>query len=189
VVNPTGAQIETVITSCDVFVNKVVEGQPVTVVVVIYPAPPDGEVFNDLCVTLTSPLQGIQGAVDTGPWSKGPISTDSNGSATVKFDIFAFPGYWNAGLIFGGQYFANNTIYYQPCRQEIIFHVIEIQTPAPSPTIAVTPSPTATPTSTAVPTLSPTVPEFPYLLVIPLLLSVLAVSVMIRIKLKARNIL
>ena len=109
VIQPAKAEVESVGTSCSISIqpDNIVEGQPITVVVQIFPAPPSGEIFNNLFVWITSPAQGVSGY---GPWSKSNISTDTNGIATVTFDISTFSGYWNVGLSFEGQYFANNTI-------------------------------------------------------------------------------
>jgi hypothetical protein len=151
---PVNAQVENVSTSCGIFVNNIVfEGHPVTVTVQIFPAPPSGEVFNNLTIWMTSPMQGVWGNGGNGPWSKGDVFTDSNGKATVTFDIVTFSGYWNIELNFEGQYFANNTIYYQPGNWQIGFTVYPVQTSTPSPTHEITQSPTPAVTITPIPTL------------------------------------
>jgi hypothetical protein len=121
----------------------------------IYPAPPSGEIFDNLFVWITSPMQGVWGNGGNGPWGKSHISTDTNGKATVNFDISTFSGYWNIGLYFEGQYFANNTIYYQPGDWQRGFTVLPAKTPTPSPTA--TPAPSPIPTSAPTPT--PTLPN------------------------------
>jgi hypothetical protein len=162
IIQPVRASIESVGTSCSIFVDDVVEGQPITITVQIYPAPPAGETFNDLFVWITSPLQGTVGNYPwgTGPWGKS-FSSDTNGKATVTFDIHTFSGYWNVGLSFEGQYFANNTIYYQPIQSQRGFSISSAQTPSPShsptpPTPSPTTSPSPSPTASSSPSPSPT---------------------------------
>ncbi len=133
IVEPTTAQTESITTSCSISVYNILEGQPVAVTLQVYPAPPVGEFFNNLTVTITSPMQGVYGNGGNGPWSKSNISTDSAGRAAIKFDITTFSGYWNAELYFGGEYFVNNTLYYQPCRRQIVFSVTPPETPPPPP--------------------------------------------------------
>ena len=154
------AQVENVSTSCSILVDNVVEMQPVTVVVQIFPVPPAGEVFNNLTIWMTSPMQGVWGNGGNGPWSKGHISTDTIGKATVTFDIVTFSGYWNIGLYFEGQYYTNNTIYYQPGNWQTGFTVSSVKTPTPSPTTSQSPSPSPTPSATQLPTIN-TGPEQP----------------------------
>jgi len=134
IIQPAKAEVDSIGTSCSIIVNDVVEGQTVHVVVQIFPTPPSGEIFNNLTIWMTSPMQGVWGNGGNGPWSKGYISTDTNGKATVTFDIITFSGYWNIGLYFEGQYFANNTIYYQPGNWQTGFIVSPDKTPTPSPT-------------------------------------------------------
>jgi hypothetical protein len=151
---PVDAQVENVSTFCGIFVNNIIfEGHPVTVTVQIFPAPPSGEVFNDLTIWMTSPMQGVWGNGGNGPWSKGDVFTDSNGKATVTFDIVTFSGYWNIGLSFEGQYFANNTIYYQPGDWQIGFTVYPVQTSTPFPTSEIIQSPKPAVSITPIPTL------------------------------------
>jgi hypothetical protein len=160
IVQPVKASVESVVTSCSIFVDNIVEGQPINVTVQIYPAPPAGETFN-LFVWISSPLQGTVGNYPwgTGPWDKS-FSSDTNGKATVTFDIHTFSGYWNAGLVFMGQYFANNTIYYQPIQSQTGFSISSAQTPSPSPSHLPSPSPTISPspspTASSSPSPSPT---------------------------------
>ena len=84
------------------------------------------------------------------------FSSDSDGKATVTFDIHTFGGYWIVDLYFGGQYFANDTIYYEPLQAHRNFFVSSVETPTPSPTTSPSPSPEPTftpdPTSTITPT-------------------------------------
>jgi hypothetical protein len=139
------ASVENVGTSCSILVDDIVEPQPITVEVQIYPAPPEGEVFNDISIVIVSPLQGTVGndPWGTGPWDKR-FSSDIDGKATVTFDIHTFGGYWIVDFYFGGQYFANNTIYYEPVQSQRNFFVSSIETPAPSPTVSPSPSPEPT---------------------------------------------
>ncbi len=139
------ASVENVRTSCSIFVDDIVEPQPITVIVQIYPAPPDGEIFNNISVVIVSPLQGTVGNYPwgTGPWEKS-FSSDTSGKATITFDIHTFSGYWIVDLYFGGQYFANNTIYYEPLQSQRNFFVSSIETSTPSPTVSPSPSPEPT---------------------------------------------
>jgi hypothetical protein len=156
------ASVENVGTSCSIFVDDIVEPQPITVIVQIYPAPPEGEIFNDISIVIVSPLQGTVGNnLDTGPWEKS-FSSDTDGKATVTFDIHTFGGYWIVDFYFWGQYFANDTIYYEPLQSHENFFVSSIETPTPSPTVSPSPSPEPTfspepsvPTSTPLPSEEP----------------------------------
>ena len=151
IIQPAKAEVENVGTSCSIFVDNIVEGQPINVVVQIYPAPPStNDVFENLTVILFSPAQGISGY---GPWQKGPSSSDSNGIASFTFNVPAFSGTWQITLIFKGQYFANNTIYYQQGDWQKKVHISSAQTPTPSPTVS--PSPSPTPSTTLSPSPSP----------------------------------
>jgi len=130
VICPVKAEVETISTSCGIFVDNIVEGEPITLTVQMYPAPPVGEVFSNLSVGIVSPQQGISG---WGPWDQ-KIITDTNGAAKVTFNIptFSSAANWNVWLYFGGQYFANNSLYYQPGYWERIFFISPAQTPAPT---------------------------------------------------------
>ncbi len=150
----TNAQTENITTSCYIIANNIVEGQPVTVTILVSPAPPAGEVFNNITVWLSSPLQGIWGNGGNGPWSQNNIFTGSDGKAIVSFNIVTFSGYWNIGVYFLGQYFDNNTLYYQPSDWQTGFTVFPAKTPTPTPIATVTPSPTPNVTSTPTPTLT-----------------------------------
>jgi hypothetical protein len=132
-IESTKAQVENVRTSCNITITDILEGQPIPCSIQIYPAPPEGEVFNNISVTIVSPMQGVWGNGGNGPWNKANIATDSNGRATVNFDITTFSGYWNAILYFGGQTFANKSLYYQPSSQQINFNVYTPETPPPTP--------------------------------------------------------
>jgi len=129
---PVQAQIENISTSSGIFVGNIVEGQPITITIQIYPAPPSGETFSNISVGIVSPLQGISG---NGPWDQKNIVTDTNGVAKVTFNIptFGSAANWNVWLYFGGQYFANNTIYYQSGHWERSFFISPAQTSSPTP--------------------------------------------------------
>lgn len=182
IIQPAKAEVENVTTSSSILVDNIVEGQPVIAVVQIFPAPPSGEIFNDLTVWMTSPMQGVWGNGGNGPWSKGHISTDTNGKATVTFDILTFSGYWNIGLYFEGQHYANNTIFYQPGNWQTGFTVSPAKTPTPSPTASSTPSPSTPPSPTELPTINtgaepPQTEPFPTTLVIGSVIVVAVVGV------------
>jgi hypothetical protein len=132
VICPAKAEVENISTTCGIFVDSIIEGQPVTITIQVYPAPPEGQVFNNLIVGLTSPMQGVWGNGGNGPWSKSNISTDSNGRATVTFGIVSFSGYWNVDLYFGGQYFDNKSVYYQPINSQRGFTISPAQSPKPT---------------------------------------------------------
>jgi hypothetical protein len=157
---PVKGSVENVGTSCYLFADDIVEPQRVTVEVQIFPAPPEGEVFNDIGLIIVSPLQGTVGNYPwgTGPWDK-TFSSDTDGKATVTFDVHTFGGYWIVLLSFGGQYFANDTIYYEPLQAQRNFFVSSLETPTPSPTAS--PSPSPEPTSSPEPTPIPTPTEEP----------------------------
>jgi hypothetical protein len=186
-IKPATAEVENVSTSCSIMVDSIVEGQPVTALIQIYPAPSSGEIFNNLGVWITSPMQGVWGNGGNGPWNKGHISTDTDGKATVTFDIITFSGYWNIGLYFEGQYFANNTIYYQPGNLQTGFTVSPAKTPTPSPTAipASAPAPTPIPSTTPIPSLS--IPEFSWVMILPLFIFMLSIAVMVRLRKRAMN--
>lgn len=159
IMQPAKAEIEKVGTSCSIFVDDVVEGQPITITVQIFPAPPSGEVFSNISVGIVSPSQGISG---WGPWDQKNIFTDPNGVAKATFYIptFGSPANWNVWAYFGGQYLANNTLYYQSSHLESKFYISAAQTPTPSPTASPFPSPSPTPSPTQRPTIT-TGPEPP----------------------------
>lgn len=132
IIQPAKAEGEIVATSCGIFVDNIVEGEPITLTVQMYPAPPVGEVFSNISVGIVSPSQGISG---WGPWDQKNIITDTNGVAKVTFNIptFGSAANWNVWLYFGGQYFANNSIYYQPGHWERTFFISPAQTSSPTP--------------------------------------------------------
>jgi hypothetical protein len=155
---PATAEVEIVSTSCGIFVDNIVEGEPITFTVQLYPAPPIGEVFSNLSVGIVSPQQGISG---WGPWDQKNIITDSNGMAKITFNIptFGSQANWNVWVYFGGQHFGNNTLYYQSGHWERNFFVSSAKTPTLTPL----PSETSTPTPTSSITTSPTLTIAPSL--------------------------
>jgi len=156
-------QVQNIITSCSIRIepNNIVEGQPINVVLQICPPPPStNETFSNISLWITSPAQGVSGY---GPWSKNNISSDSNGVARVSFDIPTFSGYWNVGVSFEGQYFANNTLHYQSGNWQTGFTITSNKTPNASPSR----TPTYL-TSTPSPSPSPSVPEFPMWTILPI---------------------
>ena len=151
IIQPAKAEVENVGTSCSIFVDNIVEGQPITITVQIYPAPPSGETFSNLSLGIISPAQGISGY---GPWDKKNILTDSNGVTKVTFNIPTFSGTWNVWVYFGGQYFDNNTLYYQSGHWERNFFISSAQTPTPSTPASPSPSLSPIPSTTQLPTIS-----------------------------------
>ncbi len=166
IVQPAKAQVENVSTSCSISIqpHNPVEGQPITVLLQIQPAPPAGEIFSNLIVMVISPYAG--GVVQNGQWHQDGIFTDSNGTANVTFNLPTSIGYWNAEVIFKGQYFANNTVYYQSGDWQICFPISSPQTP------------TTITTESPIPT--PIIPEFSILAVIPLILFTLSFVALFR---------
>jgi hypothetical protein len=162
----------------------------------MYPAPPEGEVFNDISIVIVSPLQGTVGNYPwgTGPWEKS-FSSDTDGKATVTFDIHTFGGYWIVDLYFGGQYFANDTKYYEPLQSQRNFFVSAIETPTPSPTASPSPSPeptfsptpTPTPTSTPLPSEEPQQPGQDVILGVSATVAILAFSLGLLVCFKKRK--
>ena len=173
IVQPVEASVENVPTSATITIYPeppVVAGQAVTVVAQLYPPPPQGEVYANLTVILIP-------AADAPPFHAGPYSSDEKGVAWFTFNINTYEGTWFVYFGFDGQYFANNTLYYQRGSWQKSFSIISAQTPSPSPTATPSASPTASPT----PTMSPTpTPEFSPLTILPLLISVLSVAVILR---------
>ena len=159
-IQPVKASVENVGTSCYLYTDDIVEPQPITVMVQIFPAPPEGEIFNNISIVIVTPLQGTVGNYPwgTGPWEKS-FSSDIDGKATITFDIHTFGGYWIVDLYFGGQYFVNDTIYYEPLQSQRNFFVSSVETPTPLPTAS--PSPSPEPTSSLGPTPTPTPTEEP----------------------------
>ena len=184
------ASVENVTTSASITIQpeNIVEGQSVKVVVQIYPAPPSAnDVFEDLTVVLLSPAQGVSGY---GPWQK-VSSSDSNGIASFTFDIPTFSGTWIVEFFFPGQYFANNTIYYQPEVMQKNFSVSPAQTPSPSPSPSPSPtiSPSPSPTASSPPSPSPTLhgqEPFQDIVVMAIVIAVIVVGVSLFIYFKKR---
>jgi hypothetical protein len=151
------ASVENVTTSASITAQpeNVLVGQYVQISVQIYPPPPTPEdVFENLTVLFGNPLQGISGHYS---FIKGPSSTDANGFQSFS-GLLTDSGYWSIQLHFPGQFFANNTIYYQPGDWHIMVYVSPPPTPSPSsfstpsPTISPSPPPTASPSPTPSPT-------------------------------------
>jgi hypothetical protein len=186
-IQPAKASVEEVATSASITIQpgNVIQGQPFTVVVQIYPLPPSNtDVFNNISVTVTSAAQGVSGY---GPWNVGPLSSDTNGTAIFPFpqigSTIAETGGGRVQVHFPGQYFGNTTIiHYQAGDWQKSFLVSPAQTPTPTPSATVSP----TPLQLQTPFPTPTVPELSWLAVVPLLLSVFAVTVIV-IHRKAAN--
>jgi hypothetical protein len=163
---PVNAQVERVTTSCTIFVENIVEGQPVTATIQMSPATPTGEGYT-LIVYLKSP-NGVGASSQNGPWVYG-ISTDPNGKATVTFDVPTYSGKWYVYVNFGGRSYSNDSMFYTGGTWQTEFTISPIETPTPSPTATAT----GTPIPTDNPTPSPSVPEFsswaiPLLLIVTL---------------------
>ena len=109
--NTAQAQGERVPTSCTIFVDNIVEGQPVTVTIQMSPATPTGEGYTQLTVYLISP-QGVGASSPNGPWVYTNIPTDPNGRATVTFDVPTYSGNWFVDVFFGSHYYANYSMLY-----------------------------------------------------------------------------
>lgn len=110
-IQPVEAQAERVTTSCTIFVDNIVEGQPVTVTIQMSPATPTGEGYTQLIMYVISP-NGVGESSANGPWIKTNISTDPNGKATVTFDVPTYSGYWYVVVDFGSHYYANYSMLY-----------------------------------------------------------------------------
>jgi hypothetical protein len=63
---PVNAQVERVTTSCTIFVENIVEGQPVTATIQMSPPTPTGEGYTQLTVYLKSP-NGVGASSPNGP--------------------------------------------------------------------------------------------------------------------------
>ena len=162
---PINAQVERVTTSCTIFVDDIVEGQPVTATIQMSPATPTGEGYTQLIVYLKSP-NGVGASSPNGPWVYTNISTDPNGKATVTFNVPTYSGKWYVFVDFGSHSYANSVLYLAGTWQaEFTISPIETPTPSPTETATGTPIPTDNPTPT------PTVPEFSSW-TIPLLLTI-----------------
>jgi hypothetical protein len=160
--------VENVITSAHITAQpeNVSYGQYVQISVQIYPPPPTPEdVFKNLTVLFLNPLQGVSGHYS---FIKGPSSTDANGSQSFSGQL-TDSGYWSVELHFPGQFFVNDTIYYQPGDWHIMVYVSPPSTPSPSPsptpqpTISPSPSPTASPSPSPSPTPLPN--QEPFLII------------------------
>ena len=184
------ASVENVTTSASITAQpeKVSYGQYVQISVQIFPAPPTLEdVFENLTVLFLNPLQGVSGH---NSFIKGPSSTDANGFQSFSGQL-TDSGYWSVELLFPGQFFANNTIYYQPGTWHIMVYVSPPSTPSPapsptpSPTISPSPSPTASPSSSPSPT--PVPPESPPIIAGTAAVAVIAASVGLFVYFKKRK--
>lgn len=174
VIEATKAESERVTTFCSILVDDTIEGQSITAKIQMSPATPTGEGYTQLIVYLKSP-NGVGESGPNGPWIYTNISTDPNGVVVVNFDVATYSGYWQIVVDFGGHYYANNSKLYLAGTWETGFNVYPTQTPTPSPSV-----PSISPSSS--PTSSPSIPEFLFLLTVPLLLSVLAVALAFKIR-------
>jgi hypothetical protein len=140
IIQPAQASVENVGTSATITIypEPAIAGQAITVVAQLYPPPPPGEVFANLTATLM-PVMSLPP-----PRIAGPNSSNEKGVAWFTFNVQE-TGYI-IELFFPGQYFANNTIYYQKGNWQKGLNVISDQTPKISPTTAPTASPTPSPT-------------------------------------------
>ena len=171
VIEATKAESERVTTFCSILVDDTIEGQSITAKIQMSPATPTGEGYTQLIVYLKSP-NGVGESGPNGPWIYTNISTDPNGVVVVNFDVATYSGYWQIVVDFGGHYYANSKLYLAGT-WETGFNVYPTQTPTPSPS-----TPSISPSSS--PTSSTSVPEFPWLIILPLFLSSIAVAVLIR---------
>lgn len=147
-IESTEAQFDSVTTYCDIFVDDVVEGQPVTITIQMSPATPTGEGYTQLIVYLKSP-NGVGASSPNGPWVYTNIPTDPNGRATLTFNVPTYSGKWYVFVNFGGHTYFNYSIFYSGGTWQKEFTINPVITPTPTPTRASTPTP------------SPTIPEFP----------------------------
>ena len=177
-IESTKAQFDRVTTYCDISVDDIVEGQPVAVTIQMSPATPTGEGYRVwMWVTPPNPKDFSAGE----PWLKN-LLTDSNGKATVTFNVLAYSGKWYVDVSFGSNNFANHTILYLAGHWQKEFNV----TPIKTPTTSTTAKPTASPIPTANSSPTPTVPEVSWLAILPLLLSIFSAVVVLRHR-KTRN--
>ena len=108
------------------------------------------------------------------------LSSDANGVANFTFPgtvstTIAETGGGNIEVHFSGQYFGNTTImHYQEGDWQMNFFVTSDQTPTPSPLMTMSP----TPIQTVFPT--PNIPELSWLVLVPLLLSMLTIAVIVK---------
>jgi hypothetical protein len=138
------AQIEQVPTYCDILVDDIVEGQPVTVTIQMSPATPTDEGYTQLIVYLKSP-NGVGPSSPNGPWVYTNIPTNPNGRATVTFNVPTYTGKWYVFVNFGGHTYADYSMFYLGGTWQKEFTVNPVKTPTPAvtatPTAAITPSP------------------------------------------------
>jgi hypothetical protein len=171
-IESTKAQFDRVTTYCDISVNEVVEGQPVTVTIQMSPATPTGEGYR-VWMWVTPPNPKDFSANE--PWLKN-LLTDSNGKATVTFNVLTYRGKWYVDVSFESNNFANHTILYLAGHWQKEFTISPIKTPAPSTTATLTASPIPTTNSTT----TPTVPELSWLAILPLLVGTLSIATLLR---------
>lgn len=144
-IQPAKAATEEVATSAVITIQpeKIVPGQPFTVVVQIYPHPPtntENIIFYNIYVTVTSAAQGVNGY---GPWSMGPSSSNADGVVKFTFSgsvssTIAETGGGNIEVGFPGQFFGNTTIlHYQAGAWQKNFFVTAAQSPTPAPTATI----------------------------------------------------
>jgi hypothetical protein len=163
-IESTQAQIDRVTTYCTIYVDDIVEGQPVTATIQMSPATPTNEGYKVL-MWVTSP-DGVGDKELNGAWVKS-ILTDSTGRATVTFNVPTYSGKWYVDVSFGSSNFANHTILYLAGNWQTQFTVLLQKTPTLSSTV----------TPTLSPTVNPTVPEFP--VVTLLIAAVLAMTMLL----------
>ena len=108
---PVDAQVERVTTYCDIFVDDTVEGQPVTATIGMFLLRLTGEGYFQLIVYLKSP-NGVGASSPNGPWVYTNISTDTNGTATVTFNVPTYSGKWYVFVNFGSHSYANSILSY-----------------------------------------------------------------------------
>ena len=157
IIEAAKAESERVTTTCVMFVDNIVEWQPVKAIIQMYPATPTGEGYTQLIVYLVSP-NGVGESGPNGPWVYTNISTDPNGRATVTFDVPTYSGSWQVVVDFGSHYYADYSMLYLAGTWKTVFTVYPAKTPTPSPTTLVTPSPAITTPSSTLPNIGPTSP-------------------------------
>ncbi len=172
-VEPAKAQGERVATYCTISVDNIVEGQPVTATIQMSPATPTGEGYTQLIVYLKSP-NGVGASSPNGPWVYTNISTDTNGKATITFDVPTYSGKWYVFVNFGSHYYTNYSMLYLAGTWQAEFTISPPNTPTPSATT----TPTASPLPTTNP--SPTIPELFWLPILPIFLSILSIAVLMK---------
>ncbi len=150
-IESTKAQIEQVPTYCDIFVDDIVEGQPVTATIQMSPSTPTGEGYTQLIVYLKSP-NGVGPSSPNGPWVYTNIPTAPNGRATVTFDVPTYSGKWYVFVDFGGHSYANYSMFYFGGTWQKEFTVNPVTTPTPNSTT--TPTPASIPCSNLSPRVS-----------------------------------